>query len=57
MDPMVRVAMSMYVGESCKFCDREFTSVEDIVEKEAVYAGYHDKGRLACKACWDRETK
>jgi hypothetical protein len=50
---LVEIALSMYVGEKCKYCLHEFKSVADLRERNAVYAGYHEHGRLACKVCWD----
>ena len=48
---MLRLALSMYLGEACKYCGVVFETLEDL--NEAVYAGYHERGRLAHKACWD----
>ena len=48
---MVKLALSMYLGEHCKYCDREFETLVDL--EDSVYAGYHDRGRLACQKCWD----
>lgn len=50
-DYLARVALSMYLGERCKFCLRVFETLDDL--KDAVYAGYHEHGRVACKSCWD----
>jgi len=48
---MFRLAMSMYLGEKCRFCHAEFTTLEEL--HGAVYAGYSEWGRVAHKACWD----
>ena len=50
---MAEIALSMYVGEKCKYCLHEFTSTADLKARNAVYAGYHEHGRVACKKCWD----
>jgi len=49
-DYLAEIAMSMYLGEGCKYCDRTFETLGDL--KDAVFAGYHERGRLACKSCW-----
>lgn len=49
-DVAVRIALSMYLGEKCKFCKEEFKTLEDL--KTAVWAGYHEHGRLAHESCW-----
>jgi hypothetical protein len=51
MAALVRVCMSMHLGECCKYCGREYKTLDDL--KDTVWAGEHAKGRLACKACWD----
>ncbi len=48
---LVSLALSMYVGEKCKYCLGEFDTLSSL--KDAVYAGYHEHGRVAHKACWD----
>ena len=50
-DAIVEMAMSMYLGEQCKYCLRAFETLDDL--RTAVYAGYHEHGRVACKLCWD----
>lgn len=52
----VRVALSMYVGERCKFCRHRFTSLADLDARSVVFAGYHEHGRIACQACWDAQA-
>lgn len=47
---VAEMALSMYLGEKCKYCLREFFTLDDL--KDAVYAGYHEHGRVACKSCW-----
>lgn len=44
------MSMSMYLGERCKYCLGEFKTLNDL--KDAVWAGYHEHGRLAHDACW-----
>ena len=47
---LVRLILAMYLGEHCKYCDRKFVALDDL--KDAVFAGYHSRGRLACQDCW-----
>lgn len=51
------MVLSMYIGEKCKYCLYEFVSLFDIRERNVVYAGYHEHGRIACKKCWDENNK
>lgn len=51
IDPIVRLALSMYLGEQCKYCGKVYEELDDL--HTTVFAGYHEHGRLACKACWD----
>ena len=51
---MLEVYMSMSLGEHCKYCDKEYTTIDEL--KDTVYAGSHERGRLACKKCWDKNN-
>jgi hypothetical protein len=51
----LKIAMSAYLGEHCKFCGQEFKTLEDL--KDTVFAGYHEHGRLAHQECWDENAK
>ena len=51
MDSLLAMALSMYLGEGCKYCSHIFETFSDL--KMAVFAGYHERGRLACKSCWE----
>ncbi len=53
-DALVEVALSMYLGEGCKYCHRVFETLEDLAA--AVWAGYHERGRLAHKECWEKNN-
>lgn len=53
---MADLALGMYTGERCKFCGHLFESIDDLKARHAVYAGDHEHGRTACKACWDSST-
>ena len=53
-DELLKIAMSMYLGERCKFCGKTYNTLDDL--KQTVWAGYHEHGRLACKECWDRRN-
>ena len=46
----VNLALAMYLGEQCKYCGKVYETLDDL--KDAVYAGYHEHGRLACQSCW-----
>lgn len=50
LDGLKVLALSMYLHERCKFCKKEFKTLEDL--RTAVWAGYHEHGRLAHKSCW-----
>jgi hypothetical protein len=49
-DVALRMALSMYLGEACKYCGGVFETLDDL--HTAVFAGYHERGRLAHKTCW-----
>ena len=51
---VLRMALSMYLGERCKFCGVTFATIDDL--DSTVYAGCHQWGRLAHKACWDKNN-
>jgi len=51
---LINIALSMYLGEKCKYCLREFNTLDDL--KDCVYAGYHNHGRIACKSCWEENN-
>lgn len=53
-DTAVKLVMSMYLGEKCKYCLKEFKTLDDL--KDAVYAGYHEHGRIAHQSCWDENN-
>ncbi len=47
-----RIALSMYVGYECTECGHEFSSVEDLEERNPVCSGKDESGiKLACKRC------
>ena len=47
---LLNIAISMYIGEKCKFCSHVFSSVEDIIERDVVKAGDDE---YACHSCWN----
>ena len=51
---MLRMALSMYLGEKCNYCGVTFRTINDI--KSTVWAGCHQWGRLAHKTCWDKNN-
>ena len=55
LDVAVNLALSMYLGEQCKYCGKEYKTLDDL--KDTVWAGYHEHGRLACKSCWQSNNK
>lgn len=50
-EPGMGLALSFYLGERCRYCERVFQTVSDLVN--AVWAGPHPSGQLACKSCWE----
>ena len=44
---MIDLAMSMYLGKRCKYCLKEYTTLEEL--KDIVYAGTNE---FACEDCW-----
>jgi len=53
-DTVFRLAISVYLGEKCKYCLGEFKTLDDL--KDTVWAGKHEHGRLAHKKCWDKNN-
>lgn len=50
-----RITLSMYIGYECTECGHEFSSVEDINERDPVCSGKDENGiKLACKKCFRR---
>ena len=50
-----RLALSMYVGFKCSECGHEFSSVEDIIERNPICSGKDESGiKLACKECFKK---
>jgi hypothetical protein len=51
----VRIALSMYVGEPCRYCGKPITQ-DDV--HTAVFAGYSsdNKSRTAHKVCWNKHN-
>jgi hypothetical protein len=54
-DHYFKLALSMYLGERCKYCGVTFNELDDL--KDTVWAGYHQWGRLAHKTCWDKNNE
>jgi hypothetical protein len=54
-DPLVRLALAMMCeGHRCKYCDHQYTSVDDLIEREIVRAD-GEEFSIACKACYDKK--
>lgn len=53
------LGMIAYIGERCRYCKHEYTSIADLRERRVVWAWRKSEGditsndqRLACKACF-----
>lgn len=55
-DELVRLALVMYCGEPCVECGHVYTSVDDLIARQVVFAGYHGAGRVCCGVCWPAHT-
>ena len=51
-DDLETIAVSTHLGERCKYCGKEFKTIEDL--NDTVWVGKHEHERLACQVCWDR---
>lgn len=51
-DELAQVAISMYLGEKCLFCGREYKTAEDL--EDTVWVGQDESRRLACTGCWQK---
>jgi hypothetical protein len=47
---LLEIAISQYIGEKCRYCGHEFTSIQDIAAHNVVFAG---NSQYACKVCFD----
>ena len=47
---VLEVVMSMYLGDECMYCHRNFTNDE---LKTAIWARPNEFGRIVHKECWD----
>lgn len=56
INPLTRLALSMYVGDRCKYCDREYVSVDEIIELNVVRAD-GEEFRLACNICYESNLR
>jgi hypothetical protein len=52
---VAEISLSMYLGEYCKYCDKQVTTTEEL--RTVVYAGWHAKGRIAHESCWNENNK
>jgi len=55
IDTIFNIQLSVYIGTECKFCKHKFSSVEDVKEKDIIYAGKDKDGKqlYACSVCWE----
>jgi hypothetical protein len=51
-DALARLAISMYIGEKCLFCGREYKTFAEL--KDTVWVGQSENRRLACASCWQK---
>jgi hypothetical protein len=51
-EDLTKLALSMYLEETCPYCLRQFETLEDL--NDAVYNGYTQYGRIAHKVCFDK---
>lgn len=51
----VTMILSTFLGERCKFCGAVFETLDDL--EDAVWAGYHQYGRLAHRSCWEEHKE
>ena len=50
--PLANFAISMYIGEKCLFCGREYKTVDDL--QDTLWVGQDEDRRLACLGCWQK---
>ena len=51
LDPLVRLALSMYLGEECQGCHKTFDTLESLTG--SVWWPW-EKGRIGHKACYEQ---
>jgi len=51
LEPLVRLAMSMYTGEKCQGCGKTFDTVESL--HDSVWWPWKE-GRVGHKACYEK---
>jgi len=51
-DALSLLALSMYIGEKCVFCKREYKDLDDL--KDTIWVGQNQDRRLACLGCWQK---
>ena len=47
---MAKIALSMYLGETCPYCMKSFETMGDL--NDAVWNGYTEHGRIAHNQCF-----
>lgn len=50
-DAILKVCLSMYLGEQCQGCGRVYESLHDLYECEVVWWPW-DRGRIGCLTCY-----
>jgi hypothetical protein len=51
LDPLVRMALSMYLGEECQGCHKTFDPLESL--NDSVWWPW-EKGRIGHKSCYEQ---
>jgi hypothetical protein len=49
---LAELAITMYLGEKCVFCGREYKTLADL--KKTVWVGQDESRQLACVGCWQK---
>jgi len=55
-EDLFRHGLATYIGEPCPFCDKAYTSAEEMIERHSVWCP-NKNGRIAHKDCWDKATE
>jgi hypothetical protein len=52
---LAELAIALYLGEKCVFCDREYKTIADL--KKTVWVGQDENRQLACTGCWQKQSQ
>lgn len=54
-DNMISLALSFYVGEVCPECEKEFSSIQDLKDRDPKWIGNDNPdGKICCKECFEK---